>query len=159
MECSVQCQETGQRCGNGDVGLVCTWLNELLAAFQANPAIGMEDAIKKCSKTHYDVLNMDELLEPFVGKPEAFYDFLHKKWNWIVTMDPDGNRIIADENKSQCVCPLVRAAAVQTPNLCNCSEGFAERMFSKVLEKQVRVRVIESILRGGKHCVYEIMLE
>ncbi len=158
MGCSVQCQDTGNCCANKDMGLVCTWLDVLMSAYQENPAISMEDAIKKCSKTHYDALGMDDMLEPFLGKPEAFFDFLHEKWNWIVTVDKDGQRIIADENKSQCICPLIRAGAVHTPNLCNCSEGFAERMFSKVFERPVKARVIESVLRGGKHCVYEIIL-
>ena len=159
MVCSVQCRETGKCCGNGDVGLVCAWLNELMTEYQENPGISMEDAIKQCSKTHYDALGMEDMLEPFVGRPEAFYSFLHEKWNWIVTVDKDGKRIIADENKAQCVCPLLRAGAAHTPNLCNCSEGFAERMFTKVLDKPVKARVIESVLRGGKHCVYEIMVE
>jgi hypothetical protein len=39
MGCSVQCRETGKCCGNGDVGLVCSWLNELMTGFQENPAI------------------------------------------------------------------------------------------------------------------------
>ncbi len=154
----MQCQETGNCCGNKDVGLVCTWLDGLITSYQENPAISMEDAIKKCSKTHYNALGMDEILEPYLGKAEEFFDFLRGKWNWIVTMDPEGKRIIADENKEQCICPLIRAGAVHTPNLCNCSEGFAERMFSKVLERPVKARVIESVLRGGKHCVYEIVL-
>jgi len=159
MGCSVHCQETGTCCANGDVGLVCSWTNELLAIYQDNPAIGMEDAIKKCSKTHYDALDMDKVLESFIGRPEAFCSFIHEKWNWIVTMDPDGKRIIADENKTECVCPLVRAAAVNTPTLCNCSEGFAERMFGRVIGRPVRAKVIEAVLRGGKHCVYEIVVE
>lgn len=159
MGCSVKCQETGKCCGNTDVSLVCTWLDALMASCQENPAISMEEAIKQCSKTHYDALGMEEMLKPFFGRPEAFYGFLHEKWNWIVTVDKDGKRIIADENKAQCICPLLRAGAAHTPNLCNCSEGFAERMFSKVLGKQVKARVIESVLRGGKHCVYEIMVE
>jgi hypothetical protein len=142
-----------------DVGLVCAWLDELMTGYQENPQIEMEAAIKKCSKTHYDALNMDDVLEPFLGRPEAFYSFLQEKWNWIVTVDEDGKRIFADENKAQCICPLIRAGAVHTPNLCNCSEGFAERMFTKVFERPVKARVIESVLRGGRHCVYEIMIE
>ncbi len=159
MVCSVHCHETGNCCSKADVGLVCAWTNELLAIYQENPSLSMDKAIKKCSKTHYDMLGMDEVLKPFVGRPEAFYRFLHDTWNWIVTADPDGKRLFADENKSACVCPLVRTGAAASPNLCNCSEGFAERMFSKVLEKPVKARVIESVLRGGSHCVYEIIPE
>ncbi len=159
MGCSVHCKETGALCGNWDVGLACAWTNGLLAAFAENPAMKMDDAIKMCSQVHYDALNMDDVLKPFIGRPEAFCGYLNEKWHWIVTMDPDGKRIIADENKAECVCPLIRAGAAATPNLCKCSEGFAERMFEKVFEKKVRARVVESVLRGGSHCVYEIVAD
>ncbi len=43
-------------------------------------------------------------------------------------------------------------------HLCNCSEGFAERMFSYILNRPVRATVIASILRGDKSCKYEIFL-
>ena len=159
MDCAVHCQQVGALCENGEVGLVCSWVNKLLAVYQEDPAIPMEVAIKSCSQTHYDAANLDEILKPYIGRPQAFCDFLHETWGWIVTMDLDGKRIIADENKPDCVCPLVKAAAVKTPNLCNCSEGFAERMFAKVLGKPVRARVIESVLRGGTHCMYEIVID
>ena len=159
MGCSVHCKETGTFCGNWDVGLACAWTNGLLAAFAADPDMEMDDAIKSCSKVHYDALDMDEMLKPFIGQPEAFCDFLRDKWHWIVIMDSDGKHLIADENKADCVCPLVKTGAASSPNLCKCSEGFAERMFSKVFARPVRTRVKESILRGGSHCVYEIILD
>lgn len=156
MGCTVQCRETGACCGNFDVNLICAWTKELLDSMQAEPGLGMEKVIKRCSKTHYEILDMDKMLEPFVGHPEALFAFLQEKWGWIVTVEEGGKRIIADENKAECVCPLVRSAAVDTANLCNCSEGFAERMFGKVYGRQVKARVVESVLRGGRHCVYEV---
>ena len=62
-----------------------------------------------------------------------------------------------DENKDFCVCPLCQAQKMP-PLLCNCSEGFAERMFSNILNRPVRATVIASILRGDKSCKYEIFL-
>ncbi len=159
MSCSLHCEQTGACCANGDVGIVCAWTNTLMATLAADPTIGSDQAIKKCAKAHYDAIVMGAVLDPYVGKPEAFYEMLHNKWGWIITVDDDGKRILADENKAECVCPLVRAKAANTPNLCNCSEGFAELMFSKVLQKPVQARVVESVLRGGKHCVYEITID
>ena len=158
MKCAVYCRETGACCNSGDVGLVCAWTDGLLAIIGENPEIPMEEAVKRCGKVHYDANNMEKVLAPFIGHPEAFFSFLRDQWGWTVTVDPDGKRIMADENKAECVCPLVRTGAAHTPNLCKCSEGFAERMFSTVLKRPVKARVAESILRGGNHCVYEITI-
>jgi hypothetical protein len=155
MGCDLCCDKTGTSCGNANVGLVCAWTRMLLEQLERSGSpIGQ--AIKQCSATHYEMLGMDEMLEPFIGRPEAFYQFLGEKWNWIVTVDEGGKKLIADENKSACVCPLVRANAASSSVLCNCSEGFAEKMFSYVMQKPVQARVVESILRGGERCVYEI---
>jgi hypothetical protein len=58
-----------------------------------------------------------------------------------------------------CVCPLVQQnIGVVSTTLCHCSEGFAERMFSAVIEKPVKATVTRSILRGDKSCVYTIQI-
>lgn len=155
MGCMIDCKEMGTACGNKDVELVCAWTHMLLAAMETNAP---DQAIKQCSLAHFEALGMKDVLAPFIGRPEAFYQFISEKWNWIITVDPDGKRLLADENKAECVCPLVRAGAAGSPVLCNCSEGFAERMFSTVLQKPVRARVVKSILRGGDRCVYEVFM-
>jgi len=42
--------------------------------------------------------------------------------------------------------------------LCDCSEGFAEKLFSAVVGKPVKAEVVASIQRGAKSCRYRISL-
>lgn len=114
-------------------------------------------AIKNLAKVHYQQLNMDEMLKPFENKLDDFNGFLEKEWGWKVTYDRSSQILVADENKSYCVCPMINLkSGIKPAALCYCSEGFAERMFSKVVGREVSARVISSIQRGNDHCRYEI---
>lgn len=42
--------------------------------------------------------------------------------------------------------------------LCDCSEGFTEKMFSAVVGKPVKAEVVASIQRGAESCRYRITL-
>jgi predicted hydrocarbon binding protein len=42
--------------------------------------------------------------------------------------------------------------------ICYCSEGFAERMFSRVAGVEVSAEVVSSVRRGDLSCVYRIEL-
>ncbi len=117
---------------------------------------GENKKIKGSAIHHYNANEMDKVLEPFVGKPDEFITFLEETWGWKVTFDRGNGIIIADENKPFCVCPLVDR--VKCPNLCSCSEGFAEMMFGKVFGRPVQATVKASVLRGDKSCVYEVTL-
>ncbi len=76
--------------------------------------------------------------------------------DWIVHHDAAARTIVADENKPDCVCPLFREGLLSDPALCECSKGFAEKMFGFVLGMNVEASIVSSILRKGTHCVYQI---
>jgi hypothetical protein len=102
---------------------------------------------------------MNETTAPFRGNLPAFLDFLSATWGWKVEYDATRGIITADENKTECVCPLVRCGAVKGQSLlCNCSEGFAERMFARVLDRPVHAQVVRSILKGDPSCVYQVQI-
>jgi hypothetical protein len=78
---------------------------------------------------------------------------------WKIDYNRTAKVISIDEAKPQCVCPLVRKGFTDGLSLlCDCSEGFAERMFAPVVEHPVKARVTASILRGASSCKYEIRL-
>lgn len=114
-----------------------------------------EQALKACSLVHFHANRMEELLAPLKGDLDGFLAFLSREWGWVITQC--GEKILVDENKDFCVCPLCQAQKMPLL-LCNCSEGFAERMFLYILNRPVRATVIASILRGDKSCKYEIFL-
>lgn len=139
-------------CGN--------YLAHMLEMMNNLPEQQMKDTIGRCAECHYVANDMDELLYEYVGNIDGFVTFLTKQWGWKISYDKANGIIIADENKPNCVCPIVAAAEGKkiSPNLCFCSEGFAARMFSKAAGHEVKTKVAASILRGDAHCVYEIQL-
>jgi hypothetical protein len=92
---------------------------------------------------------MDEMLSGYTGKLREFIVFLEKEWGWKVNYDEAAGVLTADENKNYCVCPVLKSSSVtDSPTICYCSEGFAEKMFSRVAGVEVRAEVISSIRRG-----------
>jgi hypothetical protein len=138
--------------------LVQEYLGGLLLNMQEN--MSEEEnrkAIKKLALVHYNQLNMDEFLKPYENNLDGFIGFIGKEWSWKVTYDKSTQIILADENKSYCVCPMINhKAGIKPGALCYCSEGFAERMFSKVVGHPVKASVISSIHRGNDRCIYKI---
>ncbi len=136
------------------------WISTLLLNIDENT--GDEECRKimnPCAMAHYSFLQMDNILEPYVGDINKFTQFISEKWDWKIDYNYESGVIIADENKVQCVCPMVnKEKGVRSSILCYCSEGFAEKMFSKVAGHPVTARVISSIHRGNDRCKYEIRI-
>jgi len=134
------------------------WNHHLLAVLNTSDGKDSTDVLRSCSQFHYNVLQMDEILKPFISDLTGFINFLNQKWGWIVTVDESTKTILADENKPDCVCPIVRCnnGSKTSPILCHCSEGFAKMMFRTVLGHEVFATVLHSVLRGDSSCVYEI---
>lgn len=130
------------------------WLNHLLCSMDQNCDSCL---FESCAKLHYQVNGMDAILEKYVGNLPMFIAFLEKEWGWKVTVSEDGSQLLIDENKDFCVCPITQNVKGKVSGtLCNCSEKFAEQMFSKICEKRVVAKVKRSVLRDGKSCIYEI---
>lgn len=115
--------------------------------------------VKKGSIVHYNDLKMNEMLKDYIGEPEKFMRFISEKWGWVITFDKAAGVLIADENKSYCVCPVVNQANnIGSTAMCYCSEGFAEKMFSVVFQRTVKAEVISSVLRGNASCRYKVTI-
>lgn len=115
--------------------------------------------LKELARIHYEHLNMDQVMEPYVNNIEGFIEFLTKEWNWKISYNKETKILLANENKNYCVCPMINLkTGIKPTAICYCSEGFAELMFSKVTGKPVSARVVSSIHRGGEQCMYEIKI-
>jgi len=118
-----------------------------------------KEILKGCSTAHYVHLGMDGVIAPFKGKLDDFLTHLTQAWGWKINYDREARVILIDEAKSKCVCPLVQDASHKGLSiLCDCSEGFAEKMFSSVVGHPVQASVTASILRGASSCQYRITL-
>ncbi len=136
------------------------WISTLL--LQVDENAGDEECrkiMKPCAMAHYNYLEMDNMLAPYKGDIEKFNAFISGEWGWKVNYDKVKGVIVADEDKPNCVCPMVnKEKGVRSSILCYCSEGFAEKMFSMVVGHPVKARVVSSILRGNERCIYEITI-
>lgn len=116
-------------------------------------------SFEKCACFHYSANNMEDIIKKYVGNPDGFLNFLSEAWGWKINKSDDTGKIIIDEGKNFCVCPVVHRMENNVPPvICNCSEHFAQKMFSAVVGNQVNVKVIRSFVRDGKSCIYEITL-
>lgn len=135
--------------------------NDFTFGWVRNLLSGMEEPIffEKCAEYHYNCNQMDEVIQKYIGDLAGFLAFLEKEWGWKTRITEDGTKIIIDENKDFCVCPVVNALKENIPySICYCSECFAKKMISKVIGREVEAKVIRSVIRDGKSCMYEIML-
>lgn len=139
-----------------DFNFTIGWTTALLNGMKEHPN-NTYNSFENCACFHYDMNNMDLIIQNFKGNLSGFLVFLCDTWGWKVTLCNNEKKIIIDENKDYCVCPVVHEMSENVPeNICNCSEHFAKKMFSQVTGSPVNVKVIRSILRDGKSCMYEI---
>ncbi len=146
--------------GAAGIRFASLWLGQLFNELNALAPDEVKKRIMRgCAQAHYRQLNMHQVIAPYQGDLERFLQFLEHTWDWKITISQDGSTILADENKPECVCPLVQSALIEHQTLlCHCSEGFAEQMFSSVVGQPVEATVLRSIMRGDPSCVYQVRL-
>lgn len=144
---------------NNNVELIQTWVTDLLSQIHQLEEGQQRNILKCCAEVHYAHLKMDDILAPFVGNLDGFIGFLESNWGWKVHYDREEKLIIADEQKTYCVCPVLQGQEnTKGAAMCYCSEGFAEKMFEVVCQAPVEARVISSVRRGDSKCVYKIAM-
>lgn len=137
--------------------LMQEWISGLLS--NLNGGLDKEEIrkiIRKSAIVHYNNLKMDDMLKDYENNLEKFIVFIEEKWGWKIDYYAKTKTIIVNENKNYCVCPMVNKEKGISSAICYCSEGFAEKMFSKVIGRTVKATVVSSILRGEKSCKYMI---
>jgi predicted ArsR family transcriptional regulator len=60
---------------------------------------------------------------------------------------------------TQCYCGLAKNAKELSPEYCNCSIGWFKKLFTSILEKEIPVKKIHTILDGEKECVFEMNIK
>jgi hypothetical protein len=100
----------------------------------------------------------DEGRKRFHGDVDAFAEAVRQSPSGDhVTYDREkGVIVMASDERADCFCPLISCSA-RTPKVaCACSLGWQEHTWQTLLRKKVQVELKESVLRGGKRCVFEI---
>jgi hypothetical protein len=153
-------QETNTSEEQKKLELVQEYLEALLQNMQQNlHEDALPELLKSLASVHYKQLNMDAFLKPYEIKLTQFIAFLEKEWGWKVDYNPISKTIVANENKDHCVCPMLNLkTGIKPAAICYCSEGFAELMFAKAAGVPVEAKIVASIHRGDKQCIYKITL-
>ncbi len=74
-----------------------------------------------------------------------------------ITYDWDRGLItMASDERTDCFCPLISRLSHTPEVACNCSLGWQQHTWETLLQRPVQVVLKESVLRGGKRCVFEI---
>ena len=100
----------------------------------------------------------DEQTKKYRGDFDAFAKLMQEGVSGdTVTYDrPQGVITMASPERSACFCPFLGA---NSPGLaCNCSLGWQQHTWETFFEKKVTVDLKESVIRGGKRCVFEIRI-
>ena len=99
-----------------------------------------------------------DFIKDYKGDLIGYLKELKRRWNEDSTYDQEKRIIIvASQERTSCVCPLIDTEKV-SDEVCNCSLGWQKQTFETVLGKNVGVEIKESIIRGGKRCIFEIKI-
>jgi hypothetical protein len=104
----------------------------------------------KCADTYKAAL-----IDRYKGNLKGFLE--EGRRNWMAEADYDeakGTIRIVDKGPG-CSCPMVKEG-VTPPSFCDCTLGWQVEAYSTILGRPVTAELEESVLRGGKKCIYRI---
>ena len=97
-------------------------------------------------------------IKKFQGDLEGYLKMLKESWHEDSVYDKENGIItVASEDRTECFCPMIDTHKVSDA-VCNCSLGWQKQTYETVLGKQVDVKIKESLIRGGKKCIFEVKI-
>lgn len=65
----------------------------------------------------------------------------------------------AERRRAYCFCPLIRDCLDETPMIfCNCSAGWPKQLWEGILERPLKIEVVQSLTKGDDTCEFAIHL-
>ncbi len=95
------------------------------------------------------------LFEKYRGNINGFLEEIRRQWVAEATYDEKAGTLRIVDRANRCTCPLVKPGTTPAA-FCDCTLGWQQAAYSAVLGKPVKVELEESILRGGKCCVFRV---
>lgn len=134
------------------------WINDLLETVSENPVLSTEELLCQCGRScarrkgHLDNIAKIKPLAAGCKTRRDYVGFLNKSMPVTFVEEEDG--IVFHLGNEHCHCPMVEL--VKNPALCHCTQGSNRATWSEFFGKPVEVDIVETILRGGKECVFKI---
>lgn len=98
------------------------------------------------------------LTRKFHGDLDGFIREFKKVANEDITYDREKGIItVVGPERPECFCPLIDTKTT-SKKVCGCSLGWQQQTYETLLDRKVRVELKESVLCGGKRCVFEVRL-
>lgn len=105
---------------------------------------------RECSKDY------EKYFIGFKNNLKGFLEMVQKSWGIRVEHEKKKKVIkLYGKKTEKCLCAFVKKSLTPT-DFCNCSLGWWKHTFGTVIGKPVKVKIIESVLRGGKSCSFSI---
>jgi hypothetical protein len=101
----------------------------------------------------------DQTIDKYKGNIDGFLQSIQAPGGWVAKVDYDkaAGTIRIEDKANKCTCPMVRNDL--TPSLqCICTLTWQKETYSGILGRPVEATLEESILRGGKRCVFLIKI-
>jgi len=106
---------------------------------------------RECAKDYRN------LTDQYKNNVQGFLDLIQKQWVKEFQYDTKAGTIRVVDKSNGCTCPLVNES-LTPPSFCDCTLGWQKETYSALLGRPVDVELEESILRGGKQCVFRIQV-
>jgi hypothetical protein len=98
----------------------------------------------------------DEKTGKFRGNVEGYRKMIAQNGS-AVSYDADRKvYTVAFDPKGACPCPFANGLGKTPEVMCECSIGWTQHSWGIVLDREVKVALKESFLRGGKLCKFEV---
>jgi hypothetical protein len=91
----------------------------------------------------------------YVGDPEGFFNLMAEHSGETIRYDREAGIITVITRERDCDCLLVNSGHI-SPVYCNCSLGWQKQTYEIILGKKVDVKILESVVRGSRRCVFHI---
>ena len=93
----------------------------------------------------------------FKNDPDGFFKEINTRWGENATYDKENGIIRIETPERDCVCPFVDSKNI-SPSVCQCSVGWQTQTYETIFGRKVIAKCIESVVRGSKRCVFEIVV-
>ena len=131
------------------------YINDTLnAAEKMN--ICMTDTMRKCGGCCLSA-NAIKIAKKLYAKSEDLPDFLERLNAADLggkNLHMSGDKIIAVYKK--CYCNIPKKVEQMNKTYCECSAGWYQKLFSEVFEREVSVKIVDTIVNGAAECTFEI---
>lgn len=110
--------------------------------------------------------DIDEVIKE-MEKDYAWYENPIRKGNKIyvskIPVNPEGYekaKTLEEKKKNYCHCRFINGNLDKgiSPTFCNCSTGWYRQYWEGILGKQIRIKILKSLLKGDDICQFEIFL-